>query len=118
MLKRKSDMTEWEVWIVNNCDSLDPIIDHTPYDALLELAVSSYDLRSKSRKMDLKDQMQYLCLWWSRNKHAMKKYTTLEKVGELLGGKDHATVLHHINKRKPSRNYKQNTECIKDFLES
>ena len=47
----------------------------------------------------------------------MSKYDTLESVGDLVK-KDHATVLHHLNRRTPTINYEKNIECIKDLLES
>lgn len=87
------------------------------YDILAELAVSSYELDKKSRKSELKDQMQYFIKWWFSEKNKMKKYNTSVKIGKLLK-KDHATVLHSLKRRKPTIFYDINTACISDFLKS
>jgi len=85
------------------------------YDRLCELAVNSYELDKKNRKVELKDMVQYFCLWWLSNRKNMRYYTSYEKIGKLLN-KNHTTVVHHISKRKPSNFYNQNIACIKDFL--
>lgn len=53
----------------------------------------------------------------------MRKYRTLDSVAKLLGGYDHATILHYVGSkdekegvRKKSNKFKENTACIKDFL--
>lgn len=87
------------------------------YDILAELAVSSYELDRKSRKAELKDQMQFFIKWWNSEKSKMKMYNTSVKIGQLLK-KDHATVLHSLKHRKPTIFYDINTACISDFLKS
>lgn len=110
-------MTEWEVWIVNNHSDVSDS-EFNQYDMLLELAVDSYDLKSKSRKMDLRDRVTFVIRWWRKNKEIMRKYNSLQSVADLLNMKSHASVDHHIKKRKVTANYEENVKCIKDFLES
>ncbi len=113
----------WEAWIVRITKSNNVI--ESNYDKLCELVVSTYDLNSRSRKMDHLDKVTYFCFWWKANKRFMKKYTSFAAVGFLLGERDHASVFHHVNAfndkhkgRKVSYKYETNIECIKDFLES
>jgi len=102
----------WNDWIKQNTTDKD--ID---YDRLLELAVSSYNLDKKTRKMAQKDRVQFTLIWWEKNKKKFKKYTTTCRVGSLLNI-NHATVVHHYTSRKKSRIYEEETKCIKDFIES
>lgn len=85
------------------------------YDKLCELAVSSYELQQRNRNSVLKDRCQYFLLWWMKNRKNMKYYVTYTKIGELLGI-NHATVIHHVSKRKPTAMYNENIKCLKDFL--
>jgi hypothetical protein len=85
------------------------------YDKLCELAVSSYELNQRNRNAALKDRCQYFLLWWMSNRKYMKYYVSYMKIGELLGI-NHATVIHHVSKRKPTHFYSENIKCIKDFL--
>ena len=87
------------------------------YDLLIELAVSTYHLGRRSREMGLKDRCQFLFKYWHKHQSKMKYYTSLEKIGKLCG-LDHSSVHHSIYDRKPTINYKENTACLKDFLES
>jgi hypothetical protein len=100
----------WDNWIKNNT------VDKN-YDRLLELAVSSYNLDERTRKMDQKDRVQFIIKWWLKNKKKFKKYTNTEKIAGLLKIK-HSTVVHHYTYRKKSRIYEEETRCIKDFIES
>ena len=102
----------WDYWIKKNTTDKD-----INYDRLLELAVSSYDLTKKTRKMGHKDRVQFLIKWWLNHKQKFVKYDSLTKIGILLNI-DHATVIHHCKHRKASRLYKEETKCIKDFIES
>lgn len=86
-------------------------------DLLIELAVSSYGLDERSRKADLKDKVQFFIKWWYERRRFMIKYKTLESLANLMGI-DHATVLHHIKRRKPTAMYKENSKCLSDFLNS
>lgn len=118
----KKTMTPIEVWMYDNwgieIDDKSPE-KKTSYDKLLEMAVESYSLLAeKTRKLEIKDQQQYLCTWWFENKLFFRKYNSYASVGELLGGKDHATIMHTIKHRKKSNDYEVNVACIKDFLES
>jgi hypothetical protein len=102
----------WSNWIKNNTTDKD--ID---YDKLIELVVSSYNLDKKTRKMAQKDRVQFILIWWEKNKKKFKKYTTTCRVGALLNI-NHATVVYHYTSRKKSRVYEEETQCIKDFIES
>tara|TARA_Y100000361_G_scaffold152238_1_gene171236 strand:+ start:1460 stop:1810 length:351 start_codon:yes stop_codon:yes gene_type:complete len=101
----------WDNWLKANGH----VKDITCYDHLLELTVTSYGLDKKNRKQELKDQMQFLILWWYRNKKKFNRYKTTTKVAELLN-KDHTTIVHHYTKRKKSWYWDKNVECITDFL--
>jgi len=116
-IQDKIETSPWEAWIVNHLED-SPTKKTTSYDLLLEIAVSSYDLKRKFRGMDFQDVVQFACRWWFKNKAFMKKYDTYARVGALMGGKDHATIHAHVHRRIPTANYDLNTQCIKDFLES
>lgn len=123
--------SEWEAFINRAyCEELGkpvPVIrrkaysyeklEPTRFDKIAELAVSSYNLDEKTRYIEHMDQVNFFILWWQKNKGKFNTYFTASAIGRLLK-KDHATVLHHCRHRKPSINYKENTSCIKDFLES
>jgi hypothetical protein len=100
----------WDYWIKEKIVDVD-------YDRLIELAVSSYNLGKKTRKMGQKDRVQFIVLWWRDNKEKFFRYNTTTKVGALLNI-DHATVVYHYKSRKKSRIYEEETRCIKDFIES
>lgn len=102
----------WEDWLVNNGYAKGP----TSYDKLIEMAVYLYNIRNKSRKIDLMDRKQFLVLWWKKNQDMFNTYRTMTSLAELTGF-DHATINHHEKHRKKSRDYEVNTSCIKDFLE-
>ena len=112
-----------EAWIVRT--TLEATTHGNNYDKLCELVVCSYSLSYRTRKMDHVDRITYFCTWWNANKKLMSKYKTLESIGNLLGGRDHASIIHHkdaFNKekkgRKVSYQYDENVADIKDFLES
>lgn len=102
----------WDSWIRNNSKEKDIY-----YDKILEMVIDSYDLRKRTRKMAHKDKMQYVIIWWHRHKTKFIKYDTVVKVAKLFQV-DHATIIHHYTRRKPSRLYEQEIKCIKDFIES
>jgi hypothetical protein len=102
----------WEDWLVNNGHMRGTTI----HDRLLEMAVDSYGIRNKSRKMDLMDKKQFIVLWWKKNQDMFNDYHTMTALAHLTGF-DHATINHHEKHRKKSKNYVMNTSCIKDFLE-
>jgi chromosomal replication initiation ATPase DnaA len=104
-------MEEWLEWI-NRSEG-----KSSSYDTLAELAVSSYMLKSRSRKAELKDQVFCFIHWWMENKKKMVKYNSTIALGALLG-RDHSTVIHYIHKRKPTLLYEHNVRCIRDFLYS
>ena len=114
-------LSEWEAWILNNWEKEDR--DFTPYDYLCELAVTNYSLDKKDRHVEFKDELHYFLIWWNANRLYMKKYKSKYAIGGLLK-KDHSTVIHYIGtedskgNRKPSNNFTENTQCIKDFLKS
>ena len=92
----------------------EPDID---YDRLLRLAVEKYNLNRRSRRSIIVDQRQFLLQWWDKNIREFKEIKTLDQAAVELGysgiGK-HATVIHLIDKRTPTINYKENTRqlCI------
>lgn len=102
----------WENWIRNNSKEKDIY-----YDKMLEMVIDSYDLRNRTRKMGQKDRMQFVIVWWLKNKTKFTKYDTVVKVAKLFEV-DHATIIHHYTRRKSSRLYEEETKCIKDFIES
>jgi hypothetical protein len=106
-------MEEWNEWIDRH------MYEGTlsAYDKLAELAVSSYNLSQKNRKAELKDKCQYFFKWWDANKKYMRKYTTYERIAELVK-KDHTTVVHALHYRKPTLSYDENVQCLRDFLRS
>lgn len=101
----------WEHWIKLNTDKA------FYYDRLLELVVNSYSLDKRTRKMGHKDRVQFVVIWWFDNKNKFYKYQTLTSVAALFKI-HHATIIHHYSRRKPSRYYEKETECVKDFIES
>lgn len=103
----------WEDWLLNNGYSN----DKSAHDRLLEMAVDSYNVWSKSRKMDIIDRKHFLVLWWKQNQDYLNKYHTMKAFGELINI-DHATVNHYEKHRKKSRLFNDNTDCIRDFLNS
>ena len=96
-------------------DTKKQIYEVTVYDRLCELAINSYELNKVDRTASLKDKLQYFILWWFNNRGRMKAYNRYSKIAKLLN-KNHATIVHHIRRRKPTLFYDINTECIKDFL--
>ena len=110
------ELDPWEAWMVRNYDG--DSIGLSNYDKVCELAISAYNLNKKSNKMDFQDLITCLCQWWFDNKRFMKKYNTYAKLGAKMGGRDHASILHHIRHRAVTANYIENTKCIRDFLES
>jgi len=103
----------WDDWLINNGYSN----DMSMLDKLLELVVNSYDVGTKSRKMDIIDRKHFLVLWWKQNQDYLNKYQTMTSVAELIGV-NHATVNHYEKHRKKSRLFNDNTDCIRDFLNS
>lgn len=81
----------WEDWLLNNGH----VKGVTAYDKLMELAVSSYDMTSKSRKQNRMDMKHYLVLWWVENKEEFSTYNSTIALGKLLGT-DHSTVIHFM----------------------
>lgn len=107
----------WEHWLSVNDWSSDNSGIESMHDKLLELAIDSYDIRSKSRKMERIDVKHFLVLWWIKNKRQFRKYRTMSALAKLLNV-DHATINHYEKHRKKSRLFNDNTQCINDFLES
>lgn len=91
--------------------------EKTEYDAVIELAVSSYELNVKGRREALIDNRHYLVSWWSKNIKKFRKYKTITSMGKLLN-LHHSTIIHLQRNRTPSLRFKENVECIKDFLNS
>lgn len=91
--------------------------EKTEYDAVIELAVSSYGLSKRDRRELMIDNKHYLVTWWTKNIEKFEKYKTITSLGVLLK-LHHATVIHLQKHRKPSLRYLENVECIKDFLNS
>lgn len=102
----------WKDWIKQNTTDRD-----INYDRLIELAISSYSLDKKTRKMGQKDRVQFLVLWWLNNKNKFIKYNTTTKLGALLN-LDHSTVTYQYTRRKKSKIYEEEIKCVKDFIES
>lgn len=62
-----------------------------------ELNITIAEFKSKNRKRHLVEARQLAC--WMYNEYCVLNRVTklsLEKMGERIGGKDHATVLHCI----------------------
>ena len=62
-----------------------------------ELNITIVDFKSKNRKRHLVEARQLAC--WMYNEYCLLNRVvrlSLEKMGERIGGKDHATVLHSI----------------------
>lgn len=102
----------WHHWIEEHHPELE--ID---YDYLLELAITNYNLAKKTRRMGHIDRIHYIIMWWHKHKHRFLKYNTTIKLGIALDI-NHATVIHYYKRRKKSRIYEEETQCIKDFIES
>jgi hypothetical protein len=114
----KQDMSPWEVWISERYINSDKP-KYTSYDRILELTAEHFNMTTIAhRKINHQDRISFICKWWKRNKRLMGKYSSMAKVGKLLGNRDSASVYHHIDKRKLSHNYEENVADIKDFLES
>jgi len=103
----------WEDWLINHGHSN----DMSMLDKLLELVVNSYDVGTKSRKLDIIDRKHFLVLWWYEHQDYFDKYYTMTSFGNLINV-DHATIYHYKKNRKKSRLFNDNTKCIKDFLNS
>ncbi len=113
-----AEMTPWEFWIFQHFAGVEPNKSITTYDLLCELAVSSYNLKAKTRAQDDKDRVHYLLMWWMKRKVAMKKYRTTQQIAGLLN-QHYSTVLYYVNgHRKKSSRFDENVKCIKDFLKS
>tara|TARA_R110002153_G_scaffold380_4_gene1884 strand:+ start:2731 stop:3051 length:321 start_codon:yes stop_codon:yes gene_type:complete len=91
--------------------------ENTIFDQVMELAVSSYELDKKGRAQIKIDKKHFLVIWWKKNQNQFKKYKTMTNFSKLM--RVHHSTINHLNKhRTPSLNYKENVECIKDFLNS
>lgn len=112
----EKEVTSIEAWIARGIVG-DGGEESSAYDVMCELAVSSYKLDSSSNKQEFQDVLNFFCKWWHKNRYKTNKYRTFTKIAALLK-RDHTSVSHHINKRKPSLDYNENVACIKDFLES
>lgn len=119
MGKKNSKIIElhpWMHWISESMSERKKFSEIlSTHDRLCELAVSSYELYERNRKAELKDRVQFFLRWWFDNRDYMNVYKTFDKIASLLKI-DHATVIHHVRRRKPTMNYGDNTKCIKDFL--
>lgn len=76
------------------------------------LALSPNSLKSKTRKQEIVFARQ-LIMYFAR------KYTnySLSKIGEFIGGKDHATVLHAYNKIEKLSKKKEERELLRLLTE-
>ena len=52
---------------------------------------------SKVRKREVVYTRRYIC-YLIKNKFIGGKYLTFKMIGEIIGGYDHATVIHHLKK--------------------
>jgi hypothetical protein len=103
----------WEDWLLNNGHSN----EMSAHDRLLEMAIDSYGIRDKNRKMEIIDRKHFLVLWWKKNQDYLNKYNTMTSLARLINI-NHATVNHYEKHRKKSRLFNENTDCIRDFLNS
>jgi hypothetical protein len=87
------------------------------HDRLLEMAIDSYGIRDKNRKMEIIDRKHFLVLWWKKNQDYLNKYNTMTSLARLINV-NHATINHYDKHRKKSRLFNDNTDCIRDFLNS
>jgi hypothetical protein len=67
--------------------------------------------------MHIIDRKHFLVLWWKDNQDYMNKYRTMTSLA-LLIDVDHSTINHYEKHRKKSRLFNDNTDCIRDFLNS
>ena len=77
-------------------DSLEPFASSDTILASVEnWLILNNEVRGKSRKRELVDQRRVIC-------YILKKYTklSLENIGKIIGGKDHATVLYGVKTHK------------------
>lgn len=111
----------WYYWIERNLPMHER--ESTSYDTLVELAISSYDLSSTSRKHELKDRLHFFLMWWKEHKHFMNRYSNGLRLSKFMGI-DHTSIIHYTGttkkpgNRKKTANFKENTKCINDFLNS
>ena len=116
--QEEKELTPWENWIANS-QSAKSRVDSAKliFDKLCDLAVQNYNLDTKSRKSEFKDEMHFFIEWWDKNRLKSAKYRKNSDVDRLLK-KKHGVVYHYLNRRAKTLDYDINTECIKDFLES
>ena len=107
------DKGPWEAWILLSGNEL----NNDSFDKIAELAISSYDLKTKDRHEECMDRKHCFIMWWDQNRDKFNKYYTVTSLAKLLNI-NHATVIHHMRKRKKSFRFERNTKCLKDFLTS
>jgi hypothetical protein len=107
------ERSPWESWILSSGFQ----VPEAPLDKIAELAVSSYNLKEKSRKESFKDLRHCFILWWMKNRRSFDKYQTITSVSKLLGI-HHATFIHYMTIRKKSVRFESNSSCLIDFLTS
>ncbi len=87
------------------------------FDDFAEIIVDYFNLRLKSRELHLMDTKNYFILWWHKNQYKFIKYKTATSISKLLN-MHHATILHHMNHRKPSLKFNLHTKNIEEFVNS
>lgn len=109
----------WIAFIERNYNI--PLGGMLAYDVLIDKCIENYKLKKKSNKQDLVSKRVFLCRWHAKmlkkSNWLFAKYTTQSLLAKELGI-DHTTISHYINHRKDPLNYKEQVECIKDFLNS
>jgi len=107
------DKTPWEAWIILSGQTM----KNGPLDKIAELAISSYNLKTKDRHEEYMDRKHCFILWWDQNRSRFTKYYTVTSLAKLLD-MNHATVIHHMRRRKKSFRFDGNVRCLLDFLTS
>jgi hypothetical protein len=107
------DKTPWEAWILLSGNAL----TNGPLDKIAELAVSSYNLKTKDRFEECMDRKHCFIMWWDKNRSRFIKYSTVTSLAKLLD-MNHSTIIHHMRKRKKSFRFNDNVKCLVDFLTS
>lgn len=66
-------------------------------------------IKSKTRKQDIAD-IRHLCMWFVK----VNTYLPLKKIGQIMGGRDHTTVISSLSVVKSFLSSKQDNK-IKDY---
>ncbi len=113
-MNESNDISPWFHWIERSI-ILSPEID---YDKRCDQAIAKFNLTVIHKSYLFVDEKQFFCLWWMKNRCKMKRYRLYEDLAEALKMKSHSGPYYLIHTRVGTRFYKENTQCIRKFLES